>query len=221
MARPTVMVVAGDSILFTAVTDWIQVHVPHVRVHHVPSPRLALAQLERQEVATVVTALHMDELDGFALLRGAKALRPNVPVILCSSHVHPALASQAVNMGAQEVLRTPINRTELLTALTLALNTSDLAREVRIRHLMVNRLSKRREAVTQAIAARDRPTTLNLMPGRVSSTRTGTSVASLNTLLDRLSHHTRLAEARLDVAEQRLIGMQHALRHEFLKRIAC
>ena len=76
----------------------------------------------------MVTDLKMKELDGFALLRGAKALRPNVPVILFSGHVDSALALQAINIGADDVLRKPFNREEFVTALTLALNTYDLAR---------------------------------------------------------------------------------------------
>jgi two-component system response regulator FlrC len=137
MARSTIMVVAGDSTLLTAVTQVTQLNVPHARVHEFQSPRLALAQLEHQDV-TLVTDLNMEEPDGFALLRGVKALRPNVPVIMFSSHVDPALALQAVSVGAQEVLRKPFHATEFLMALTLALNLYDVAREVQIRRLMVN-----------------------------------------------------------------------------------
>ena len=72
-------------------------------------------------------------------------LRPNVPVILFSGHVDSALASRAINMGAHDVLRKPFNREEFVTALTLALNTYDLAREVRIRRLMAKRLSNQVE----------------------------------------------------------------------------
>ena len=102
-------------------------------------------------MATVVTDLKMKELDGFAVLRGAKALRPDVPVILFTGHVDSALASQAVSMGADNVLRKPFNRDEFVTALTLALRTYDLAREVRIRRLMTERLSKRVEILKRLI----------------------------------------------------------------------
>ena len=126
--RTTVMVVDDDSALLRAITGLMDLHLPDVRVQPLESPRLALAHFEKKEVATMVTDLKMKELDGFALLRGAKALRPNVPVILFSGHVDSALALQAINMGADDVLRKPFNREEFVTALTLALNTYDLAR---------------------------------------------------------------------------------------------
>jgi DNA-binding NtrC family response regulator len=185
---------------------------------------MALAHFEKKEVATVVTDLKMKELDGFALLRGAKALRPNVPVILFSGHVDLALASEAIDMGADDVLRKPFNREGFLTALTLALNAYDLAREVRIRRLITQRLSKRVEDVKRLIAAsHQRPNSIRRIQERVSSSRhlTAESLASLESSLDRLWQRANMEEARLDVAQQRLIVMQQQSREGILKRIAC
>ena len=172
----------------------------------------------------MVTDLKMKELDGFALLRGAKALRPNVPVILFSGHVDSALALQAINMGADDVLRKPFNREEFVTALTLALNTYDLAREVRIRRLMTERRSRRIEALKRLIThSHQRPNTIKRIQQQVSTSRelTGKSLVSLEASLDRLWQHAHMAEARLDVAQQRLIVMQQESHAGLLKRIAC
>ncbi|WP_447986747.1 response regulator [Nitrospira sp. Nam74] len=105
MSNQTVMVVDDDTALLTAVTELMQFHLPDVCVQPFDSPRMALTHFEKKEVATLVTDLKMKELDGFALLRGAKAVRPNVPVILFSGHIDSALASQAINMRADDVLR--------------------------------------------------------------------------------------------------------------------
>ena len=134
------MVVDDDTALLTAVTGLMELHLPDVRVQPFDSPRRALAQFEQHEVFALVTDLKMQELNGLALLRGAKALRPHVPVILFSGDVDATLAAQAVSMGAHDVLRKPFNREEFITALTLALNTYALAREVRTRRLMTARL---------------------------------------------------------------------------------
>jgi FixJ family two-component response regulator len=223
MPHQAIMVVDDDSALLTAVTDLMQLHLPDVRVHPFESPRLALAYFERNEVATLVTDLKMKELDGFALLRGAQAVRPNVPVILFSGHVDVALAAQAINMGAHDVLHKPFNREEFVTVVTLALNTYALAREVRIRRLMTERLSKRVAALRRLIAdSHQRPNTVKRIQGIVSTSRelNRKSLASLESSLDRLWQHANMAQARLDVAQQRLMVNQQESRDGFLKRIA-
>jgi two-component system, NtrC family, C4-dicarboxylate transport response regulator DctD len=218
------MVVDDDSALLRAVTGLMQLHLPDVRVQPFDSPRRALARFEKQEVASLVTDLKMNELDGLALLRGAKALRPNVPVILFSGHIDAGLALQAVTLGAHDVLQKPFNREEFLTALTLALHTYDLAREVRIRRLMTERLSKRVAALRRLITdSHERPNTIKRIQGIVSTSRevNDRSLVSLESSLDRLWQHANMAQARLDVAQQRLIVNQQERRDGLLKRIAC
>jgi FixJ family two-component response regulator len=224
MSHQTVMVVDDDTVLLTAVTDLMQFHLPDIRVERFESPRLALAHFEKKEVATMVTDLKMKELDGFALLRGAKALRPNVPVIVFSGHVDSALASKAITMGAHDVLRKPFNREEFLAVLTLALNTYDLAREVRIRRLLTERLSRRVEALKRLIAdSYQRPNTITRIQDIVSTSRNlnSKSLASVETSLDRLWQRASMAHARLEAAQQRLLVMQQESRAGSLTRIAC
>jgi FixJ family two-component response regulator len=197
----------------------MELHLPDVRVDPFESPRLALARFAKQEVSTVVSDLKMNELDGFALLRGAKALRP---FILFSGHVDAALAAQAIDMGAHDVLQKPFHREEFLTVLTLALNTYDLAREVRLRRLMTERLSKQVEILKRLIAeSYQRPNTIKRIQGIISTSRQlkHKSLASLETSLDRLWQHANMAQARLDVAQQHLLAMQQQSRAGFLKRI--
>ena len=224
MSRPAVIVVDDDSAFLTAMTGLMELHMPRVRVEPFGSPRMALARSEKKEVAAMVTDLKMTELDGLALLRGAKALRPSVPVILVSGHVNSALASQAMDMGAQDVLQKPFNRQEFLTVLTLALETYKLAREVRIRRLMTQRLSRRLGDLKRLIDGNhQRPNTIKRIHQMVSTSRglTGKSFASLEASLDRLWQYAKLAEARLDVAQQRLIEREQESRDGLLKRIAC
>ncbi|WP_447985873.1 response regulator [Nitrospira sp. Nam74] len=222
MPHPSIIVVDDDLALLTAVCGLMKLHLPDVRVHPFESPRLALYHLEKHDVSTMVTDLKMNELDGFAVLREAKALRPHVPVILFSGHIDAALASQAINMGADDVLRKPFHREELVTALTLALNIYDLAREVRIRRLMTERLKRRVEDLKRLIAdSQQQPNQHTRIQEIVSVSRqlNAKSVAALETSLDRLWQHVNMAEARLDVAQQRLLLMQQQSRESFLKRI--
>jgi hypothetical protein len=122
------------------------------------------------------------------------------------------------------VLQKPFNRQEFLTVLTAALETYTLAREVRIRRLMTERLGKRMEGLKRLIEdSWQRPNTIRRIQKQVSTSRqlTGKSLASLETSLDRLWQYANLAQARLDVAQQRLIVRQQASRDSWLKRIAC
>lgn len=223
MPRPIVMVVDDDSALLTAVNGLMQLHMPEVRVQAFESPHQAVAHFEKKEVATVVTDLTMNELDGFALLRRAKAVHPNVPVILFSGHIDSALALQAINMGAHDVLQKPFNREAFLTVLTLALNTYDLAREVRTRRLITERLSKRVDHLKRVIADRhQRPTPNKGIQGTVPASQEldSNSLEDVERSLDQLCQHADMAEARLDVARQRLIVKEQETREGFLKRIA-
>jgi len=223
LSHPTLIVVDDDSALLQAVSGLMELHRPDIHVQPFESPRLALAYFAQNKVATVVTDLKMRELDGFALLRGAKALQPNVPVILFSGHVDLPLASQAIKMGAYDVLRKPFNREEFLTVLTLAFNTYDLAREVRIRRVMTERLAKRMADLKRLITeSHQRPNTIQRIEGLVSTSRklNDNSLASLERSLDRLWQHAERAQARLDVAQQCLLATQEQSRESCLTRIA-
>jgi hypothetical protein len=103
------------------------------------------------------------------------------------------------------------------------LNTYDLAREVRIRRLMTERLSKQVTALRRLIAdSHQRPNTIKRIQGIVSTSRelNGKSLASLESSLDRLRQHANMAQARLEVAQQRLMVNEQESRDGFLKRIA-
>ena len=223
MSHPILIVVDEDSALLQAVTGLMQFHRPDIHVQPFESPSLALAYFAQNKVATVVADLNMRELDGFALLRGAKALQPNVPVILFSGHVDLPLASQAINMGAYDVLQKPFNGEEFLTVLTLAFNTYDLAREVRIRRVMTERLAKRMADLKRLITeSHQRPNTIQRIEGIVSMSRklNDNSLASLECSLDRLWQHAERSQACLDVAQQCLLTAQEQSRESCLTRIA-
>ena len=221
MSHRSIMVVDDDAALLSAVTGLMEMHLPDVRVQPFDSPRRALAQFEQHEVFALLTDLHMRELDGLALLRGAQALRPHVPVILFSSQVDARLAAQAIAMGAHDVLRKPFNREEFITALTLALNTYTLAREVRTRRLMTGRLSKRVADIKRLIAeGQGRPNTIRRIQEQVSASRQLNikSVATLESSLERLWQSARMAQARLEEAQQRLLIRQQENIEACLKR---
>ena len=124
-------------------------------------------------------------------------------------------------MGAHDVLRKPFNREEFITALTLALNTYTLAREVRTRRLMTGRLSKRVADIKRLIAeGQERPNTIRRIQEQVSASRQLNikSVVTLESSLDRLWQSAQMAQARLEEAQQRLLIRQQETIEACLKR---
>ena len=60
----------------------------------------ALASLDREHAALVVTDLAMPEMDGLELVRAARARHPDVPVILMTAHGSEEIAARALQAGA-------------------------------------------------------------------------------------------------------------------------
>jgi hypothetical protein len=68
-----------------------------------------------------------------------------------------------------------------------------------------------------------RPNTIKRIEGLVSASRhrNSTSLASLESSLDRLWKQANMAQARLDVAQHRLVVKQQESCEGVLKRVAC
>ena len=88
-------------------------------------PHSALASLEAMPTAydVVLTDEMMPGMTGTELTRAALRARSDLPVILFSGQVDPLLMQLAVDAGAREVLRKPVQSRELAGALARALAT--------------------------------------------------------------------------------------------------
>lgn len=76
--------------------------------------------ITRYPVGAVLTDIEMPEVSGTEVLRRVKRLRPELPVIVISSHHDFAVAREVLRDGAQEYLVKPLNPAELLTAVERA-----------------------------------------------------------------------------------------------------
>jgi hypothetical protein len=127
-------------------------------------------------------------------------------------------------MGARDVLRKPFNCEEFVMVLTLTLNTYDLPREVCIRRPMTERLSRRLEDLRRLIAGiHQRPNRISRIQEQVPALRelNDKRLAILEGFLDRIWQRAKMADARLDMAQQRLIVMRQKSREGCLRRITC
>jgi PAS domain S-box-containing protein len=89
------------------------------------SSRAALAafRADPQRFDAVVADERMPGMSGSALIREVRGIRDRIPVVLMSGYVGDAVALQARDAGAEEVLRKPLSARDLATSLARVLYT--------------------------------------------------------------------------------------------------
>jgi PAS domain S-box-containing protein len=87
------------------------------------SSRAALAafRADPQRFDAVITDERMPGMSGSALIRRVRGIRDRIPVVLMSGYVGDAVARQAREAGAEEVLRKPLSARDLATSLARVL----------------------------------------------------------------------------------------------------
>ena len=88
------------------------------------SSRAALAafRADPQRFHAVITDERMPGMSGSALIRKVRGIRDSIPVVLMSGYVGDAVARQAREAGAEEVLRKPLSAHDLATSLARVLH---------------------------------------------------------------------------------------------------
>ena len=88
------------------------------------SSRAALAafRADPQRFDAVITDERMPGMSGSALIRKVRGIRDSIPVVLMSGYVGDAVARQAREAGAEEVLRKPLSAHDLATSLARVLH---------------------------------------------------------------------------------------------------
>lgn len=108
-----ILIVEDDAALREAVTDTLELSGQHVIA--VGSGPEALARLNRQAVALVVSDVRMDPMDGITLLKEIRATQPHLPVVLMTAYADVERAVEAMRAGACDFLLKPFEPEALLT----------------------------------------------------------------------------------------------------------
>ncbi len=91
-------------------------------VGHVSSAdALAALRADQQRFDLLLTDEAMPGITGSELARAARALRPDLPILMMSGFVTPALRQRALDFGVAEVLNKPLATAEIARALASAL----------------------------------------------------------------------------------------------------
>jgi two-component system C4-dicarboxylate transport response regulator DctD len=84
-------------------------------------PNLGLKSLKADSQSVVLCDVRMPKVDGLTLLSSIQHRAANVPVLLMSGHGDIPMAIEAMKLGAFDFLEKPLNATELVEKLDLAL----------------------------------------------------------------------------------------------------
>lgn len=85
--------------------------------------------ISRLQIDAVLSDIEMPEMNGPELLRRVKRLRPEIPVIMISSHLDFQAAREVLRDGALEYLTKPLEEAELFAAIDRALELRQQSRK--------------------------------------------------------------------------------------------
>ena len=110
--KTKILVVEDDLALAEALADTLELE--GYEVVTAADGEQALARLQQDEVALVLSDVHMDRMDGYTLLQRLRLLRPDLPVVLMTAYASVQKAVAAMQSGAVDYLVKPFEADVLL-----------------------------------------------------------------------------------------------------------
>jgi two-component system response regulator FlrC len=147
--KESVLVVEDDAALREALIDTL--HAAGISALAAGDAAAALQCLETEEIALVISDVHMPGPNGYELLTSIKRLRPDLPVVLMTAYGTIAQAVSAMREGATDYIVKPFDAQALI----------DMARRRRAARVIPNELiaadpeSKRTVCLARKIAEND------------------------------------------------------------------
>ncbi len=115
---PQILLVDDDPGMLSVLSSFLSVN--GFAVSTATGGRDALALVEREPLAAVVSDVRMAPMDGLELLARIHAFRPNLPVIMLTAYATRESANDALRLGAFAYLQKPFLNQELLASLRSA-----------------------------------------------------------------------------------------------------
>ncbi len=127
---PHVLIVDDDVALLEALPQALSLRLSAVQVDTSDSALDALKKVEEHDYDAIVSDIKMPGMDGLALLAKIQELRPETPTLLVTGHGEHDLAVQALRGGAYDFIQKPIDRDYMVAALSRAIQTCRLRRQL-------------------------------------------------------------------------------------------
>jgi two-component system, response regulator FlrC len=153
MSETHVLVAEDDASLREALADTLT--YAGFRVTAVADGGEALAALERELPALLVTDVQMTPIDGHALLRSVRGRWPALPVVLITAHGSIGSAVNAMRDGASDYLVKPFEADSLVALATRLARTPVAAASIEGEPIAVDPRSREVLAVAKRVAAAD------------------------------------------------------------------
>ena len=128
--KPYILIVDDDAALLQALPQALSIRLTAIEVDTSDSALEALKLVQEHNYDAIVSDIKMPGMDGLALLAKIQDLRPETPTLLITGHGEHDLAVQALRGGAYDFIQKPIDRDYMIAALTRAIQTCRLRREV-------------------------------------------------------------------------------------------
>jgi signal transduction histidine kinase len=139
MDTAPILLVDDDLALLQALPRMVSLRMSGVEVQTADSAQVALTMIEQHEYDTIVSDIKMSGMDGLDLLAKVQEHHPETPVVLITGHGDHELAIQALRGGAYDYLLKPIDRDDFIAALSRALHTRQLRRQVEVQQRALER----------------------------------------------------------------------------------
>lgn len=128
--KPYILIVDDDTALLQALPQALSIRLTAIQVDTSDSALEALKLVQEHNYDAIVSDIKMPGMDGLALLAKIQELQPETPTLLITGHGEHDLAVQALRGGAYDFIQKPIDRDYMIAALTRAIQTCRLRREV-------------------------------------------------------------------------------------------
>ena len=125
--RADILLVDDEEALCNAASKILQKE--GYRVTFVHTAQEGLARFEIEPADLLITDLMLPDSDGIAVLKRAKEIRPTIEVIVITGHGTVEKAVEAMRLGAYDFIEKPLDKTQLLKAVSKAVERQRLSRE--------------------------------------------------------------------------------------------
>ena len=135
MASPTrdprVLIVDDDLALLDALSEALVLRMAPISIDTCERATSALKKLAGNDYDAIISDIKMPGMDGLTFLGHARETFPDIPTLLITGHGQMDLAVEALRSGAFDLIQKPLDRDHVTAALSRAIETRRLRREVK------------------------------------------------------------------------------------------
>jgi two-component system, sensor histidine kinase and response regulator len=126
-----VLIVDDDPTLLDALSETLVLRMGPISIDTCGNATPALRKVAENDYDAIISDIKMPGMDGLTLVSRVREMVPDVPTLLITGHGQLDLAIRALRAGAFDLVQKPLDRDHLVAALSRAIETRRLRREVK------------------------------------------------------------------------------------------